>query len=262
MRTSLLGILVLSALLISGPAAQAAPVGTTPDTRPAAPQQRKQWTTQGVSLQLSGSGLIGNVNLLNLSSLLSYNLNLDKHQFFLDFGNLYTKAGSNEVANRINGSVLYAYNALDNFNIYAYSTHSTDRSIKLNYRLTNGAGVCLHKIASPVFNLFLVSLGLAYENEWFENNISPSALRSVLRVNAVLPLGETAEAGVDSFYTPVVNDFGDYRIYAEAFVKFQLTPDLISLKLSVADEYDSRPQPGVMNNDFGVFATLGLDWGY
>lgn len=254
------GILAMG-LWTLGTAVQAAPVGTTTDTRPAAPQQRKQWTTQGISLQLSGSALQGNVNMLNVSTLLSYNLNLAKHQLFLDFGNLYTRAGTNEVANRLNGSLLYAYNLLDNVNLYGYSTHSTDRSIKLNYRLTNGAGLCLHKIAAPTFNLFLVSLGMAYENEWFDNATSPSAMRAVLRFNAALPLGEIFEAGVDSFYTPAVNDFGDFRIYTEAFIKFKVTPDLLSLKLSVADEYDSRPQPGVANNDFGVFATVGLDWG-
>ncbi|PKL74181.1 MAG: hypothetical protein CVV27_21805, partial [Candidatus Melainabacteria bacterium HGW-Melainabacteria-1] len=97
--------------------ATAAPVGTTPDTRPAAPQQRKQWQTQGISAQFSGTYLSGNVNLITASGTLSYNLNLDQHQFFVDFGQLYTLAGSNLIANRLNGSLLYAYNLLENFNL-------------------------------------------------------------------------------------------------------------------------------------------------
>lgn len=240
--------------------AQAVPIGTTPDTRPAAPQQRKAFKNQGISLNFSGSVLQGNVNLINTSGLLSYNLNIDKHQIFLDLGQLYTLAGTNVIANRLNGTLLYAYNLLDNFNLYGYTTHTRDDSIKLNYRLTNGVGVCLHKLVPDIFSLSLVSLGLASENEWFQDQSTPFALRAVLRLALTYPLSDWAELGLDSFYTPVSTDFGDYRLYGEAFVNLKLN-ELFSLKLSVADEYDSRPLNSVQNNDFGVFSTLTFNWG-
>ncbi|HEY9842684.1 MAG: DUF481 domain-containing protein [Candidatus Sericytochromatia bacterium] len=240
--------------------ALAVPVGTTPDTRPAAPQQRKQWQQQGISVNFSGFFLSGNVEMINTSGTLGYNYNLDKHQFFLDVGQLYTLAGSTLVANRLNGSLLYAYNLLDNLNLYGYSTHARDDSIKLDYRLTNGVGVCLHKILPDVFSLALISAGMAAENEWYKDLSSPFAVRGVLRLALARPLSDWAELGLDSFYSPVVNDFGDYRIYAEAYLKFQLN-ELLALKLSAADEYDSRPLTGVKNNDFGIFTTLSLDWG-
>ncbi|MFN4151638.1 MAG: hypothetical protein ACK4IX_11910, partial [Candidatus Sericytochromatia bacterium] len=56
--------------------AYSAPIGSTPDTRPASPQERKQWKEQGLSLQVSGAYLSGNVNFTNISTLLSYNLNV------------------------------------------------------------------------------------------------------------------------------------------------------------------------------------------
>jgi hypothetical protein len=238
-----------------------APIGVTPDTRPAAPQERKQWKEQGLSLQLSGAYLSGNVNFLNLSTLLSYNLNVGKNQFFIDGGNLFTQAGTTTVANRVNVSGLYAYNVLDNFNIYGYSTHTKDESNKIDYRLTNGIGVCLHKIIEPIFKLSLVSLGVSSENEWFQTKDSNFGVRSVLRTNFIYPINSNVDIGVDGFYTPMIYDFSDYRLYGEGFIKIKLDPEIASLKISVADEYDTKPQAGIKNNDFGVFATIGFDLG-
>ncbi|MFN8672298.1 MAG: DUF481 domain-containing protein [Candidatus Sericytochromatia bacterium] len=239
----------------------AAPIGTTSDTRPASPQQRKQWKNQGLTLQVGGNLLGGNVDFQSFNTSLSYNLNINKNQFFIDAGNVFTKAGPNIIANRINASGLYAYNLLDNFNVYAYTTHTSDSSIKLDYRISNGLGVCLHKIASPFFKLFLVSLGGAYENEWYQSNIQENAFRSVLRLNAILPVSDYAELGVDSFYTPVITNFNNYRLYNEAFLQFKIVPDTLSFKLSFADEFYSAPKTGVKNNDYGVFANLSLDIG-
>ncbi|PKL75137.1 MAG: hypothetical protein CVV27_16950, partial [Candidatus Melainabacteria bacterium HGW-Melainabacteria-1] len=136
-----------------------------------------------------------------------------------------------------------------------------DESIKLNYRLTNGAGVCYHKWLPDIFDLALISLGLAGENEWFQDQSTPFAVRAVLRLTLARPLTDWAEIGLDSFYSPVVNDPADFRIYSEAYLKFKLS-ELVSFKLSAADEYDSRPLGSVQSNDFGLFTTLALDWGH
>ncbi len=239
----------------------AVPVGTTSDTRPAAPQQRKQWNIQGFNLQLGGTLLGGNVDFMSLNSSISYNYNIGKNQFFIDAGNIFSKAGNNIIANRINASGLYAYNLLDNFNLYAYTTHTYDSSIKLDYRLGNGLGVCLHKIAAPTFKLFLISLGGVTENEWFQKNSTAFSVRGVLRLNAILPVTDYVDLGIDSFYTPAIDNFSDYRLYGEAFALFKITPDTLSFKLSFADEYDSKPQLDVKNNDYGIFGTFSLDIG-
>ena len=252
---------ILFSLTIFPSEVLSAPVGTTSDTRPATPQQRKQWKTQGFNVQLGGTLLGGNIDFQTLNSSVSYNLNVENNQFFIDAGNIFTKAGGNVIANRLNASGLYAYNIRDNFNIYAYTTHTYDSSIKLDYRLTNGFGVCLHKIASPIFKLFLISLGGATENEWFQSNIKEFAFRSVLRLNAILPISDSVEFGVDSFYTPALPNLNDYRIYGEAFAQFKIIPDRLSFRISLADEFDSTPKTGVKNNDYGIFANLSLDIG-
>lgn len=256
--------LVLSTVLATSFLVQsvlAVPIGTTADTRPAAPQQRQQWKNQGLNFQVGGNYFQGNINLFSLNTSLSYNLNVNKNQFFIDAGNIFTQSGEQVIANRINGTFLYAYNALDNLNFFYYMSHSHDDSLKLNYRLTNGAGVCLHKIASPIFDVFLVSLGISSENEWFEKTAPMLSIRPVLRVSATLPVADLVDIGVDSFYNPLITNIQNYRVYSEGFINFKVQKDFLNLKLSVADEYNSTPLNNVKNNDFGVFTTLSFNLG-
>lgn len=261
MKRSIVGLLgALVGVCGSMAPALAVPIGTTPDTRPAAPQQRRQWKDFGVGMELGGNWLQGNANVMTMSALVNLNANSGPHQLYMDLGNLYNQAGPNVLVNRLAGSALYAYGLLDNLNLYGYTTHSRDQATKLDYRLTTGAGVCLHRIASEAFPLFLVSLAPVLENEWYASQPMSSTWRTALRLNAIRPITESMDLGVDAFYMPAVTDAGDYRLYGEASLRFKLSQAL-SLKVTAADEYDARPQPGVQNNDYGVFTTLALDWG-
>lgn len=260
MRTFRSGVLAVSALLLMPALPAAAAIGTTPDTRPAAPQQRKSWKTFGASAELSGNFMQGNADIFNLGAIVNLNANFGPHQFFLDGGNTLTRLAGTTVVNRIAGSGLYAYGVLDNFNLYGYTTHAHDQSNKVDYRLTNGVGLCLHKIASPVFSLFLLSVGPSLEQEWIKGGAYQTVIRSVARANAVLPVSDTVDWGVDAFYTPAVTDFGDFRVYAESYLQVKLTSAL-SLKITAADEYDSRPVPGIRLNDAGLFVGIKGEFG-
>ena len=254
-------ILAATLLITLAPAALATPVGTTPDTRPAAPEQRQAWKEQGISVQLGGSYLQGNVDFASLNASVGYNRNWGPHQLFLDAANTLNVVGGQPILNRANGSLLYAFGLRDNLNVYGYTTHTFDSSIKLNYRLTNGVGICLHRIGSPILSLGLVSLGMSLENEWYQDDVTRLTPRAVLRNSYTWPVLSNLDLGVDGFYMPAVTDLGNYRLYGEAFAKLAVVPDLLSLKLSVADEYASRPVTGVKNNDFGAFTTLSINWG-
>lgn len=254
---SLAAALVLATAL---PAFAQVPVGTTADTRPAAPQQRPGWTEGGVEAQFTGVLLRGNVDLVTANAAFNANYNLGAHKFFLDAGNTFTRAAGANIVNRVAGSALYAYAVTDNLNLYGYTTHAVDPSIQLNYRLTSGLGVCRHQLLQPFFSLLLVSVNPSYEQEWFQDGTVANALRGVGRLTAVKPLSEDLEAGGDAFLTPAVMDPADLRVYAEAYLKISLTKAL-KLKLTAADAYDSRPRPGVQPNDIGVFTTLMAEWG-
>lgn len=252
--------LVLALALLPAPAFAQVPVGTTADTRPAAPQQRPGWKEGGLEAQLTGALLRGNVDMVTANAAFNGNYNLGPHKFFLDAGNTYTRAGGVDVVNRIAGSALYAYAVADDFNLYGYSTHAVDPSIKLGYRATTGLGACRHRLLAPTFSMLLLSVNPAYEMEWFQDGTAEQALRAVGRLTAAKPLSEDIELGGDAFFTPVFVDPSDLRVYAEAYLKISLTK-VLKLKLTAADAYDSRPRPGVQPNDIGVFTTLLAEWG-
>jgi len=257
----ILSVLAVSFGIIMPSMVWAAPVGSTPDTRPATPQERKQWQNQGVNLQLSGSFLKGNIQLINAFSSASYQLKLGDHQLFFDLGNLFVQSEDKILANRLNGSALYGYDLNRYFNLYGYSSHSRDESINLNYRMTHGIGISLHELFPDLFQLGLLSVGMAAEKEWFKGDLSPFALRATLRGAFHIPLTESLVLGLDGSYTPAITDFSDYRLYGEAFLKLKLN-ESIAFKISLADELDSRPQTGVQSNDLGVFGALSIGFGH
>lgn len=242
------------------PAWAQVPVGTTPDTRPAAPQHRPTWKEGGLEVSLTGAMLGGNVDLVSANGAIAANTNWGDHQLFLDAGNTYTRAGGATIVNRLAGSALYAYATAPDANLYGYTTHATDASIQLDYRFTGGLGGCKHRLFSPFFSLFLISVNPAYEAEWFRDGTTAQAWRGVLRLNAIKPLTDGVEIGTDTFVTPALLAPADVRLYAEAYLKVKLAPTL-SLKLTGADAYDTAPRPGVQANDFGVFSTLAVEWG-
>ncbi len=248
--------------LLAAPAAAMAqvPVGTTPDTRPAAPQHRPSWKEGGLEVSFTGVMLGGNVDLLSANGAIAANTNWGAHQLFFDAGNTYTRAGGTTIVNRLAGSALYAYATAPDANLYAYTTHATDASIQLDYRFTAGLGGCKHRLFSPYFSLFLISVNPAYESEWFRDGTTAQAWRGVVRLNAIKPLSDGVEFGTDTFVTPALLAPSDVRLYGEAYLKVKLTP-LLSLKITGADAYDTAPRPGVQPNDFGVFTTLMVEWG-
>ena len=210
--------------------------------------------------EVGGNWLQGNVDFFNLTAALNFNANAGPHQFFLDAGNTLTRFSGTTAVDRVSGSGLYAYALLDNLNLYGYSTHAYDLSTKVDYRLTNGLGICLHKIAVPTFSLLLVSVGPSLEQEWIKGGTYQTTVRSVARVNSILPIADNLNWGVDAFYTPAVTDLGDFRVYAESYLQIKLT-DVLSLKVTAADEFDSRPVPGIKNNDSGLFVGLKGEFG-
>lgn len=252
--------LAAALVLVAAPARAQVPVGTTPDTRPAAPQHRPSWKEGGMELSFSGAMLGGNADLVSANGAIAANANWGPHQVFLDAGNTYTRAGGATVVNRLAGSGLYAFATAPDANVFGYTTHATDASVQLDYRFTGGLGGCKHKLLAPWFSLFLVSVNPAYEAEWFRDGTTAQAWRGVLRVNAIKPLLEGVELGADAFVTPALLAPADVRVYGEGYLKIKLT-DQIAVKVTGADAYDSAPRPGVQPNDFGVFTTLMAEWG-
>jgi len=61
-------------------------------------------------------------------------------------------------------------------------------------------------------------------------------------------------------YTPAFKEFSNYRVHHETTYEIPLTASLWKLKLGLANDYISMPQPGVKRLDTLYFTSLILNW--
>jgi hypothetical protein len=61
-------------------------------------------------------------------------------------------------------------------------------------------------------------------------------------------------------YTPAFKNFSNYRLHHESSYEMPLAASLWKLKVGVANDYQSIPQPGVPRLDTLYFTSLILDW--
>lgn len=243
--------------------AWALPVGTTPDTRPAAPHQHTAREAYGVEVNLGGNLLAGNVS----SRSLNLGLGLQGRQYpwgaYFDTAGFYSEVGGGQPIARGQASGMVTYAMAPWFNWFAFTTHATDSSTKVGYRATVGAGPCWHNFGKPYIDYGLLSLALAQEAEWAMAPLGSQALatRGQLRTNFVKPINANMTLEFDGFWTPALNDPADYRLYGEGSLRVKLVEEALSLKLALADEFDTRPLGGVGTNNVGVFGTLVFSLG-
>jgi hypothetical protein len=179
----------------------------------------------------------------------------------LDLGRLYSATNTRVLVDRIAGSALYAYALKDDFNTYGYVTAAHDPSIQLASRYTLGFGACRHKLLSDAFSLLLISFNPALERNNYLDGGMAEWWRAVFRVTGIKPLGGPFELGFDGFYTPVIDQPANTRLYGEVSLKVKLVGEILAWRLTAADGYDSSPPAGILNNDMGIFTSLETAWG-
>ena len=227
----------------------------------APPQVSKNWEDFGLDLSAGFAYLEGNVDFLSFVSGISIDAHYGKHSFYIDGGNKYTETNDNRILNKINGTFLYTYFLGEHMNFYFSSAHVFNEFTRLDYRLTNGPGICVHNFFKPTFNIFLIAVGVNYENEWFDDNSEEEAVTGVIRWTFEIPVSKNAKIGSDFVYIQMFDDVRDFRLYEEAYLEVKITEKILSLRISIIDEYDSQPLENVEKNDFGVFASLILHLG-
>ncbi|MFA6435040.1 MAG: DUF481 domain-containing protein [Elusimicrobiales bacterium] len=248
--------------LIFCAAARAAAQSRTQDLRPTPPEY---WNPGKYTLDamLSGIYLKGNVDNTALSGSINYMTRFnDRNQLAIDGNASYTSFNDNILLDNLKASAVYAY-ALkkDRLNLFLLSTHARNQAIKLDYRTTNGIGLCVHGFLPEVFNPVLLSLGVTPEHESYSDGNSDNTVRGLLRLNFRAPLNEYTTAGSDFVYAPDLAAFRDYRFYGETYLQFKITPEKLFFRVTFSDDYDARPRPGVRKNDFAVNYSVGLHLG-
>ena len=141
------------------------------------------------------------------------------------------------------------------------TTHAHNEAIRLRYRTTDGGGVCYHSFLSGPLDPVLISAAIMPEYEKFKDGVTHSMTRGNFRFTFGYPMTSHFAAGADLIYMPRLTRFSDYRMYGEAYFKFKITDNTLDFKVTVTDEYESRPRPGVKFNDLITGYALVLKLG-
>ncbi len=227
------------------------------DTRPLPPERWTDWQEVGLDVRLGGTLLMGNVEHWALSAELGFSWRfLEDHGVFLSGEGRYAEFGGTPKIDHTSGSLLYAWGFHKNFNLYAYTTHYRSRFLKLDYRMTNSLGLCLHSFAPKVFDPLLISVGVTPEYEIFDDGSDELTWRVTARLSFDIIINDYMSFGIDGFYQPAPADPADYRVYGGAWIELKVTEKVLAFRLAAADEYDSDPRPGVQSNDLTLIGSI------
>ena len=225
------------------------------DTRARPPERWAPIKDYGMDAELGGMRMQGNVDRMDINSSLDFRTTYrERHQLFLEWDSDYTTFGGNEKFDKIRGSILYAYALQPHVNIFIHSTYGHNDALKLRYRTKNGfPGVCFHDYFKNIFSTFMVSTSFVTVHEAYKNGVERAINRMGNRLNFSGPISEHTSYSSDFYYVPRFKNFRDYYMSWVSYLEFKITPDRLSFRVTVADEYESKPVvPGIRRNDLSM----------
>lgn len=161
-----------------------------------------------------------------------------------------------KVTQKYDSTVRYAWSITQRlYNFYRIQGEH-DRFENIDLRLTPTAGLGYWLLDTEKTKL-MGETGLGYEYEFRRGAKDEGAPILHLREAFSHKLAENIEFGEEIFYFPKLNNFDDYRIQGETFLRFILTKHL-AFKLKAADQYRSVPIAGKKKNDLTF--TSSIEW--
>jgi len=142
---------------------------------------------------------------------------------------------------------LYVYNLMG-------AGYDEIRKIDLRYEIGPGLGFHLIKRTNYVLN---AEVGVNYQAEDLQDNLSRDSLfyrfaeDFTWRINNRFSFDEKFE------YFPQISNWGEYRLRIEGNVRVALGSNL-SLVLTVLNQYETQPAPGVGQNDLQIRSSVGV----
>jgi len=249
--------LAFAAVLLTVSCLAQAQFTRTEDLRVRPPEAWKPHQLYGLDFVLGGGYLNGNVRNFSLNGGLEFDWKpAGKHSVFVQASDNYVKYGDAAVTDKAKGSLLYAYALKPHLNLFLQTTHSHDEFRSVNYRMTNTAGVCFHNFLQGLLKPVMLSAGLTPEYEENSDGTISRDLRGTARFTYASALTDTVKLNTDFLYIPRLADAADYRLYLETFFELKVWKDAVAFRITVSEEYDSRPYPGVKKNDFGLAHAL------
>lgn len=227
------------------------------DTRVVPPEKRTRPARLTLQVQGGATLLEGNVEHIAVNGALSVGLKLYKrHEIFLDGRAAHSLFDGEAKIDKDSGSLLYVLALASHWNLYFQSTHSRNKFLELTYRTTNSLGGCFHGFGAGILDPILVSLGVTPENEWWIDGSTEFAIRLTPRITARLPVGEAIAFGADVLAAINLEDGADLRLFIETYLEVKLWKEILALRLTLTDKFDSRPRPGVSKNDLSFTPSL------
>ena len=174
----------------------------------------------------------------------------------IDVNGSYGKTEGVLSANRVDGSIKTDFELGPRVYVYDSAGAGYDEVRKIDFRYAVGPGLGYHllKLTNFVVN---TEAGVNYQAEYRQDDSTTEnfylrlAEQVVWKINTRLSLDEKFEM------FPRVEDYSQYRFRLEGSLKYHLNQSLF-LSLTLLDQYDTSPAPGVPQNDMQIRSSIGV----
>jgi putative salt-induced outer membrane protein len=226
-----------------------------------AQDEEKPWKAQAVlGLNLTS----GNSDSRLYNGELSFERKSDKHEVFLK--TIFAYGKTEDEVSEDNGKLSAQYNNLLNKQIYLYINTDIeyDEIAMLDYRLIAGPGIGHYFIKSDALTL-KAEIGASYlqekidlpDTEETEVSVDDDDDAIALRVTQQFEwhITKTSKIWESVEYLPEFEDFDIWILNSEIGVESAINTSL-NLRVSLLNQYDSNPAPGIKENDLTLKAGL------
>lgn len=158
--------------------------------------------------------------------------------------------------NRMYGTTKTEYDLTRRLYVYNLMGAGYDeiRRIDLRYEVGPGLGYHLIKRTNYVLN---AEVGVNYQEEDLRDSLVRESFFYRFAEDFTWKISNRFSFDEKFEYFPQVSNWGEYRFRFESNVRFALKSNL-SLVLTVLEQYETQPAPGVGQNDLQIRSSVGL----
>jgi len=202
----------------------------------------------------------GNSDTTNLASSFDAARPTTNDKWTIQAFSIYSSSASNGVsftaANALGGFIRYDRNLTKKLFAFGLFAGSYDEAQDLNQRISPGAGLGYHAIATKTTTLDLLG-GFGYTYENYSTGITYNLVNAVIGDEFVHKFTPNTLVIQDFNFFPSLNQTGNYRGAFNLGLVGKLYRAL-TWNLNFGDRYNSKPVAGTKNNDVLLTTGLGL----
>ena len=184
----------------------------------------------------------GNSESLSLSLGAQASRRFDRERLAFSGSFIRTTEDGEEVANQGSFQAGFDYFAGERFFLASMFRAEFNDPAGLSRRLAPGLGLGYELLDSERLSLS-VQAGGNWIQDHFVNDSTADAVYVSFRQNFQLAINETTRLNQELRYNPRASDYSDYLLHGEATLTTEIS-DLIGLRVTLRDDYDSTPFPG------------------